>query len=198
MNRKKVVRLITVVATCLTLIPLAGCKYETDQVAVPGIEGATKTAAKVRSERRLYDGAPPTVPHEDMGADCTGCHTIEGTAVEGLGFAPPAPHVLTDGLSNTARCQQCHVFKTTDEVFVESSFSGLVQDLRHGHKLNQLAPPVMPHKSFMRENCISCHSGPAAREEIRTPHPERTRCRQCHVEQKAVDEFASMAKPGDS
>jgi cytochrome c-type protein NapB len=33
----------------------------------------------------------------------------------------------------------------------------------------------------MRENCTACHDGPAAREEIRTPHPERVRCRQCHL-----------------
>ena len=33
----------------------------------------------------------------------------------------------------------------------------------------------------MRENCAACHDGPGAREEIRTSHPERTRCRQCHV-----------------
>ena len=24
------------------------------------------------------------------------------------------------------------------------------------------APPVMPHPVFMRENCVACHSGPAA------------------------------------
>jgi predicted CXXCH cytochrome family protein len=43
------------------------------------------------------------------------------------------------------------------------------------------APPTIPHKVFMRENCGACHVGPGAREEILTTHPERTRCRQCHV-----------------
>jgi cytochrome c-type protein NapB len=33
----------------------------------------------------------------------------------------------------------------------------------------------------MRENCAACHSGPGARAEIITTHPERVRCRQCHV-----------------
>ena len=42
------------------------------------------------------------------------------------------------------------------------------QDLRQGKRLNALAPPPIPHKPFMRENCVACHSGPAAREEIRT------------------------------
>lgn len=195
MNEKEMRRLFTVVAMCLTVSSMS-CRYETNQVAVPGKEGATKTAATSRAERRLYDGSPPVIAHGPMGADCTRCHTLEGVAVEGVGFAPPSPHEKTQGLSAMARCEQCHVFKQTDEVFVENAWVGLSQDLRHGRKLNALAPPVMPHKSFMRENCIACHSGPAAREEIRTPHPERTRCRQCHVEQKAVDEFVSKASAG--
>lgn len=194
MKKQRLIPLISIGFACLTFVPITACRYDSGQVAVPGIEGATKTAAKLRAERRLYDGAPPVIAHGPMGADCTGCHTLEGMAVEGLGFAPPAPHEKTLGLSAMSRCEQCHVFRKTDEVFVESEFTGLEQNLRHGRKLNQLAPPVMPHKSFMRENCIACHSGPAAREEIRTPHPERARCRQCHVEQKATDEFVSVAK----
>jgi len=196
MRRLKVIRLTAIAAAFLVLLPLAACRYDSGHVDVPGIEGATKTTAKLRAERRLYDGAAPVIAHENMGADCTGCHTVEGMAVEGLGFAPPSPHERTQGLSAMSRCEQCHVFRQTDGVFVESSFEGLTQNLRRGRKLNELAPPVMPHKSFMRENCVACHSGPAAREEIRTPHPERTRCRQCHVEQKAVDEFESEARAG--
>jgi cytochrome c-type protein NapB len=48
----------------------------------------------------------------------------------------------------------------------------------------------------MRENCAACHAGPAAREEIRTSHPERTRCRQCHVEVTARSEFDSELGEG--
>ncbi|MDA8016644.1 MAG: hypothetical protein MPN21_04275 [Thermoanaerobaculia bacterium] len=82
-----------------------------------------------------------------------------------------------------ARCEQCHVFQAIDEPWRANSFAGLRQDLRRGKRLNPLAPPVIPHRVFMRENCHACHSGPAAREEIRTDHAERARCRQCHVEQ---------------
>jgi hypothetical protein len=64
---------------------------------------------------------------------------------------------------------------------VASDFQGLPQDLRSGGRLHNFAPPTIPHKMLMRENCLACHSGPAAREEIRTSHPERERCRQCHV-----------------
>ena len=36
-------------------------------------------------------------------------------------------------------------------------------------------------KPIIDQNCLSCHTGPGSREEIRTTHPERTRCMQCHV-----------------
>ncbi len=52
-----------------------------------------------------------------------------------------------------------------------------------------LAPPVIPHQLLMRENCAACHTGPAAREEIRCTHPERVRCAQCHVEATTTVEF---------
>jgi cytochrome c-type protein NapB len=43
------------------------------------------------------------------------------------------------------------------------------------------APPPIPHSPDMRGNCVACHAGPGAVAEIRTPHPERANCRQCHV-----------------
>ena len=42
---------------------------------------------------------------------------------------------------------------------------------------------------IVRANCVACHSGPAAREEIRTTHPERVRCNQCHVPVETVELF---------
>ena len=150
-------------------------------IAVPGHEGAVKSAAVERAGRRAYDGAPPVIPHEDFGIECLGCHTQEGMEVEEVGFAPPMPHETTAGLSAVSRCRQCHVFAQTDAIFVAGSFVGLRQDLRQRGRLDENAPPTIPHRTFMRENCAACHTGPAAREEIRTSHPERVRCRQCHV-----------------
>ncbi len=92
-------------------------------------------------------------------------------------------------MSAMSRCGQCHVFRSTDTLFADNDFAGLAQDLRRGKRLHDLAPPVVPHKVFMRENCVACHTGPAAREEIRTTHPERVRCRQCHVEQRSTETF---------
>jgi hypothetical protein len=42
-------------------------------------------------------------------------------------------------------------------------------------------PPSIPHDLQLRGNCLACHMGPAAVAEIRTTHPERSDCRQCHV-----------------
>jgi nitrate reductase cytochrome c-type subunit len=174
---------------------VGGCAQET-MVAVPDSDGGMKSAATVRAERRLYDGAPPVVPHENFGMSCTECHNVQGVEVPGVGFAPPQPHADTAGMSSVSRCVQCHVFKQSDAVFAASDFIGLRQDLRHGARLNPIAPPTIPHKTFMRENCLACHSGSAAREEIRTTHPERVRCRQCHVPVGSRAQFESLLGEG--
>ncbi len=160
------------------------------KVGVPGREGAYKSAAVVRAERRAYDGAPPVIPHENFAITCTACHNLEGIDVPDVGYAPPSPHEGTIGMSAVSRCRQCHLFRETDEVLVVNGFAGLRQDLRAGGRLYGGAPPVIPHKAFMRENCAACHTGPAAREEIRTSHPERLRCRQCHVETTTRETFS--------
>ncbi|MEM8960499.1 MAG: nitrate reductase cytochrome c-type subunit [Acidobacteriota bacterium] len=172
------------------LLILTACSPSTDSgVPVPDRPGVVKTAALERAERRLFDGAPPVIPHTNQGMACITCHNRQGMAVDGLGFAPPSPHEETAGMSALSYCQQCHVFQEPAEPFARNSFAGLRQDLRQGRQLHEFAPPVIPHKVFMRENCQACHSGPAAREEIRTDHPERTPCQQCHVEQKTTEVF---------
>lgn len=170
---------------------LAACgseRQDGSKVAVPDRPGVTKTSAQDRALRRAYDGAPPVIPHHDIKADCLACHR-DGMAVPDIGYAPPVPHAGVEKPGAMSRCPQCHVFQKTDEVFVASVFTGLKQDLRAGKRLNDLAPPVIPHQTLLRENCITCHSGPAAREEIRCSHPERSRCPQCHAEQKTFGEF---------
>ena len=171
----------------------SGCERNDDSsdrhVAVPGHPGAVKTAAVARAERRMYDGAPPIVPHGELGASCIACHDVRGMEVEGLGFAPPSPHEFTAGLSAMSRCRQCHVQQKTNAAFVASEFVGFAQDLRKGTRLHAFSPPVIPHRVFMQENCLACHDGPAAREEIRCSHPERDRCAQCHVEAKTTAPF---------
>lgn len=174
------------------LLLLAACSAGEGEarVAVPGRVGREKSSAWVRAERRLFDGAPPVIPHAPFGAACASCHDEQGVEVPGVGFAPPSPHERTLGLSAISRCTQCHVESGARPAFDDNGFVGLAQDLRHGTRLNPLAPPTIPHRLFMRENCRACHSGPAAREEIRCSHPERSRCLQCHVPQAEGPAFA--------
>jgi cytochrome c-type protein NapB len=174
----------------LLLAAACGGKEDPDRVAVPGRPGAYKTAAALRAERRLYDGAPPVIPHRDFGPHCASCHTEQGLHVPDLGFAPPMPHERTLGLSGKSRCLQCHVFQQTTGIFRESTFAGLRRELAPGPRLYPGAPPPIPHPLLMRENCGACHSGPAAREEIRCSHPERPRCTQCHVPSLESSEFS--------
>lgn len=159
-------------------------------VPVAGHDGALKSSPAERAQRRSFDGAPPVIPHQPMGVNCTACHNERGLDVAGVGYAPPSPHARTEGLSAISRCQQCHVFRTTDATFVANTFEGLPQDLRPGPRAYDGAPPVLPHGLLMHENCLACHSGPAAREEIRTTHPEREDCVQCHVTQQVGGTFA--------
>jgi nitrate reductase cytochrome c-type subunit len=157
-----------------------------------GGDDATRLAARPAAERaalRAYDGAPPVIPHPPLGAACRACHTGAGLHVVGLGFAPPSPHGATPGLSAESRCEQCHVFRTTGAVLVASAFAGLPQEMRGGSRLYPGAPPVLPHPVFMREDCLACHGGPAARAEIRCSHPERAHCLQCHVEAATAAAF---------
>jgi cytochrome c-type protein NapB len=174
---------VTLGMSVLALL-IAGCG-DREWVSVDGSANssmdALKSSAEYRAGRRLYDGAPPVIGHGEFGAACTSCHDSQGISVAGVGYAPASPHDGTDEANHTARCRQCHVFANTTGLFVESDFVGLKQDLRYGSRLYIGAPPTIPHKVFMRENCAACHTGPAARAEILTSHPERTRCQQCHV-----------------
>lgn len=176
-------------------LTLGGCG-DSAWTEVPGVEGAQKTVAAKRAERRLYDGAPPVIPHDPQGAACSSCHNDRGVAAEGLGYAPPSPHIGSSVEGYTARCRQCHVFETSNDVFVANNFVGLPQNMRLGGQLNPISPPTIPHRILMRENCLACHTGPAVRQEIATTHPERTRCRQCHVQESSRSTFESALGEG--
>ena len=182
--------------TLAVIVPVAAACGSGDTVPVPDREGAVKSAAHVRAERRAYDGAPPTIPHASFGMRCSACHNARGQSVDGVGFAPASPHEGTAKAGATIRCRQCHVFVTDPGLFVASEYMPLEQDLRYGGRATPGAPPTIPHRMLMRENCVACHAGPGAREEVRTSHPERGRCRQCHVPVTTREGFASQLGEG--
>lgn len=158
----------------LAVVCAAGCGSERTTTAVPRSTGA-------RAAARAYDGAPPTIPHEAQVGACTTCHDGDGAAIDGIGVAPASPHGEAGADGAFRRCRQCHVTQTTGAAFVASRFVGLPQGPWKGSRATPGAPPRIPHTLQLRGECLSCHVGPGARAELRTTHPERTRCRQCHV-----------------
>lgn len=152
---------------------------------------ATLTPSNVRAARRMYDGAPPVIPHPPLGADCQSCHTPTGRAAPPLGIAPANPHAKTAHLGTNTNCKQCHVFATVQTAFRPNQFAGVAQTLAEAERLYPTAPPVMPHPLFMREDCQACHTGVSARPEIRCDHAHRANCRQCHVRGDHPQQFIS-------
>lgn len=177
----------TMVAALVLAAVLPGCSRSTDDSTTVRV-----TPTVERAERRAFDGAPPVVPHKPLKADCITCHTVSGKQVPQMGFAPANPHSNTTMTGSTQNCRQCHVFRWTDEEFVESMFVGIPQTITNGSRAYPGAPPMIPHSELMRQNCLACHAGPSARKEIVCSHTTRTNCQQCHLF-KATDEvFGSL------
>lgn len=162
----------------LALVALVAC-FGAERSARQGQE-----RANYRRTHREYDGAPPVIPHAVAALgrqDCLTCHR-EGIDLGEEGIAPRTPH------AERANCQQCHVEQLEGKaLFVANSFAGL----RHpsaGTRAYPGAPPTVPHPRGGRENCIGCH-GASGGSPIRTPHPDRVNCLQCHVTQDAAAEL---------
>lgn len=179
MKRSPKLNLLTVGA--LTLALCGGCGQKAIDTAAPKL-----TSSKARAERRAYDGSPPVIPHEPLGAACSTCHTEAGKPVPNMAFAPANPHGNVGSLQN---CRQCHLFKRGDGQFAEAEFSALAVAPKQGNRLYPGAPPTIPHSTMMRANCNACHDGLSARPEIRCSHPDRVNCVQCHVQQTTETEF---------
>ncbi|MBL9172138.1 MAG: hypothetical protein JNL10_01265 [Verrucomicrobiales bacterium] len=154
---------------------------------VPVPDGSRSFAQPIRpdpigtniSASRAFWGAPPPMPHtfagDRDGRYCLECHARTTRIERRQQAIAPVPH------AEYSQCQQCHVNGTdrSGSVFRESLFVGLDYPGK-GTRAHPLAPPTMPHKTFMRDNCLSCH-GPAGKQRIKTAHPFRSQCQQCHV-----------------
>lgn len=151
-----------------------------------GPGGVEPRATGVRASARAYDGAPPVIPHDAGAGACTTCHDADGTEIPGIGVAPASPHGSVAAEGAMRRCRQCHVPQAATTVLVASRFAGLAQGPWKGSRATPGAPPRIPHTLQLRGECLTCHAGLAARAEIRTSHPERTRCVQCHVPDTAL------------
>jgi cytochrome c-type protein NapB len=151
-------------------------------------EESLERLASFRANLRAYEGAPPVIPHEvsERGRDqCLTCHG------KGIKFsnrerpAPIPPHSL-----ELVNCQQCHVQRGAEAPpapWRQNVFEGLEMAGR-GHRSYEGAPPLMPHRLEMRENCLACH-GDAGWLPIRSSHPWRSSCNQCHPPLAGNEQF---------
>ncbi|MFN7143726.1 MAG: hypothetical protein ACK4YP_08135 [Myxococcota bacterium] len=160
----------------------------TDAVSLDGVSRPADLAA--RAARRAYDGAPPRIPHavrQDAAPECLACHE-DGLRFRGL-LATPMSH------TSYTSCTQCHVVEEApmpggadlppDPRAVPNAFVGLASPTE-GPRAWDIAPPQIPHPTHMRERCDSCH-GVNGRDALRSTHPWRASCEQCHTASAEID-----------
>ncbi len=144
-----------------------------------------------RIQRRAYDGAPPTIPHAINTRDvrsCTACHSQDANVMVAGKRTPAMSHPFMSS------CTQCHAPSEGLDIAVRSGTTGLVvkNEFRgnkrsgKGQRAYPGAPPTLPHRVWMRQNCMSCH-GPGMPDAIVTSHPQRSNCLQCHAQNDVYD-----------
>ncbi|QRK04409.1 nitrate reductase cytochrome c-type subunit [Archangium violaceum] len=140
-----------------------------------------------RKTHRAYDGAPPTIPHEIDQREVPGCLACHGDGMKlGNRVAPRISHPPYQS------CTQCHVVGESPRPLAPykdvpaNGFVGL-DPTGKGARAWPGAPPTMPHPTHMRNECSSCH-GPQGLAGLRTSHPERQNCQQCHGSSAQLDQ----------
>ena len=163
-----------------------------DLTALTNVTDAERTQALAdRAGRRAFDGAPPVVPHpitQDSSAACLACH--------GPGLAVKDKVASKISHASYSSCTQCHVpAGGTGLPMLESALLAPIAGNQFvsappplkGTRAWPQAPPTIPHSTLMRSDCLSCH-GPRGLFGLRTPHPERQSCVQCHVADAGLDQ----------
>lgn len=139
-----------------------------------------------RDKLRAFNGAPPTIPHpidQMTSRACFACHG-EGLKAQSL-RAAKMPHPFY------ANCTQCHVEQNSRHVelidFRQNTFVGLPAP-KAGARAFASAPPVVPHTTWLRNDCLSCH-GRTASPGMETTHPWRKNCLQCHGSSSQLEQM---------
>ena len=162
-------RLICLLATLLLVV---SCGSKPDEQAKELVD------RDVRASLRAYHGAPPVIPHDlaETGRDnCLSCHGPGIQAADRV-VAPVTPH------PTWTNCEQCHVSRSTDELFVANNLAALGEPTRPV-MASPFLPPYIPHRldNYREEACVTCHTGPGAPLANRPEHGDRANCRQCHI-----------------
>lgn len=142
-----------------------------------------------RVKNRAFEGAPPTIPHLIVDVRAEKCLVCHGEGVQiGQKIASKMSH------PRFTNCVQCHVPKGNKGPFDAPSvdavnlFVGVARP-GPGLRAHPTAPPRVPHATFMREDCMSCH-GLLTRPGLRTTHPWFTNCLQCHAPSATLDQHS--------
>ena len=149
---------------------------------------ARARAMEQRATLRAYEGAPPVIPHAiaDLNIQsCRACHA------QGLHAGDKVAKMVSH--TYLTNCTQCHVEAAGPLLGTDAappnSFHGFRSSGYGGTRAWAGAPPVMPHTTFMRTNCISCH-GEHGYDGWRPDHLSRTNCVQCHSQAAEFDQLA--------
>lgn len=146
-----------------------------------------------RARNRAFEGAPPTIPHpirQNSDASCLACHG-EGVIV-GSHVATKVSH------PHFTNCTQCHVAAAPgsflpEPELPENEFAGITR-VGPGTRAYLGAPPTIPHTTWLRNDCMSCH-GLVARPGLRTTHPWLSSCIQCHAPSAKLDQLPLLSHP---
>lgn len=155
------------------------------------------TAIAGRGAARAFEGAPPVIPHaidQLTPANCMLCHG-EGVRIADR-VAPRMSH------QHLTSCTQCHVPADAYGRHMDAGFPAISDENRFvpasspvkGERAYDGAPPIIPHTTWMRNDCLSCH-GPAGKEGLRTSHPDRLNCMQCHAPSAELDQRRPLDQP---
>ncbi len=185
MSEPKLIHRFSVLIILALLLPLQGCGGGDGEGGLAGLGQGESSWTSVeaytawRQDLRLYEGAPPVIPHpiEEYGRDdCLACH-LDGDAVDEQSgrSAQVTPH------PEQINCRQCHLARLTNDVFVASLGEGLKPRIVEA-PLNPMGPPYIPHRLQDRNDCRACHLGQAAADVIVPEHGDRANCRQCHLQ----------------
>lgn len=161
---------------------------------VPFDPAAREAATSARAARRAYDGAPPTIPHAVGQMDVPNCMTCHAQGMRIRGH-----HASVISHTYATSCVQCHVVNERPmpgaaldgDLSQDNSFVGRPAPGR-GERAWPVAPPTIPHTTWMRQNCASCHG--ALSTGLRTSHPWRQSCTQCHAPSAELDQRPGLAQ----
>lgn len=174
----------------LTQIPQPN--YEVTEDFKPS-EAEKQQSTLVRASRRAFNGAPPIIPHAVERTDDAACYACHG---QGMRIEDRVANRMSHGF--LANCMQCHAppppqpFADEEKegetnAIVENSFVGMPAPLQ-GERAFPGAPPTIPHSTWMRGQCLACHSRQVGWAGLESTHPWRQNCQQCHAPSAVLDQ----------